>query len=326
MAQDLQFRMRAQQPDKVTAITANSLAKRFGTFTAVKDISFSVERGEIYGLLGANGAGKTTIIKMLCGLQKPTKGQVRVLGADPHLTRKSTQARMGYMNQKFSLYAGLTVEENIGFYACTYGIPLQVRNERIEQAIDQLDLVSVRKQSVGCLPRGMKQRVAFAAATIHDPEILFLDEPTAGTDPITHQRMWLLTKAIAARGTAVLVTTHYLDEAEFCDRLACMVAGNMVAQGSPLEIRERCTKQVIFVHTNDCKAALQALSKQYAPWKLSVMQNHVRILSDNAGADVPLIQQLLKQGSVEFDTPQIDKCTLEEAFVSYMADYGRSDS
>jgi ABC-2 type transport system ATP-binding protein len=292
----------------------------------VKGISFSIERGEIYGLLGANGAGKTTVIKMLCGLQKPSEGSVSVLGSDPFRARQSTHARIGYMNQKFSLYDGLTVEENIGFYAWTYGIPLEHRKARVAEALDQLDLPSVRKEPVGQLPRGLKQRVAFAASTIHNPDILFLDEPTAGTDPLTRRRMWSLTNAIAASGATVLVTTHFLDEAEFCNRIACMVAGNIVAQGSPSEIKRSCQRQVLSVHTDSYEAAVRALSKQFAPWRLSVAQNQVRILSDNAEADFSSVEQLLKQASIVFDHPQKDECTLEDAFISYVADYGGDES
>lgn len=305
------------------AIEARDVVKRFGAFTAVNGISFAVAKGEIFGLLGANGAGKSTAIQMLCGLQKPTLGTVRLLEKNPRGgSAKLVRGRMGYMNQRFSLYDGLTVEENIDFYACSYGIPASTRKSAVDEGIQRLDLGEIRRVLVGNLPRGWKQRVAFAAATLHEPEILFLDEPTAGTDSHTRHLLWSLINGAAARGTAVLVTTHYLDEAEFCDRLSLMVAGRFVAQGAPEEVRRACRQRAIRVDTPSPQEASQLLAQHFAAWRLGLHPEVVRVLSDSPGSDLGTVRQILQNSQIVVGQSSIELCSLEEAFIAAIAERG----
>jgi ABC-2 type transport system ATP-binding protein len=310
-----------QQPQ--ISIEAKDVLKRFGAFTAVNGISFAVARGEIFGLLGANGAGKSTAIQMLCGLQRPTEGSVRLLGKDPRgASAKLVHGRMGYMNQRFSLYDGLTVEENIDFYACSYGIPASERKTRVDDGIARLDLGEIRREMVGNLPRGWKQRVAFAAATLHEPEILFLDEPTAGTDSHTRHLLWSLINGAAARGTAVHVTTHYLDEAEFCDRLALMVAGKFVRQGPPAQVRESCIQRAVRIDTPSPQEAGQILTQHYPSWRIGLHPDVVRVLSDDPRADLTRVQQILQSSQIVVEQANIELCSLEEAFIAAIAESG----
>jgi ABC-2 type transport system ATP-binding protein len=305
-----------------STIEAKGLIKRFGKFTAVKGVDISIEEGEVFGLLGANGAGKSTIIQMLCGLQKPTEGTVRIFGRDPIRDHRYTHARIGYMNQRISLYDDLTVDENIDFYSGAYGLSPDVRRKRKEEAIEQLELSSLRKKRAVNLPRGIKQKVAFVIATIHEPAVIFLDEPTAGTDPATRRNIWERIKAIAAKGTAILITTHLLDEAEYCNRLALMTAGNIIASGTPEDIRTKCGNHAISVVTQDYKTAIDALYKNFKPWQLNVSENEVRILSQQPENDQKQIEQLLKQKDVRFDRAEAVECTLEEAFVANVTSNG----
>src|SRR4030095_11646559 len=191
----------------------------------------------IFGLLGANGAGKTTTIKMLCGLIQPTSGQVVLAGESGNLRSRAVRQRIGYMSQRFTLYPALTVRENLEFYASIYEIPVNQREEKVEWALETCGLTDLEDALVKRLPRGSKQRVAFGASIMHRPEILFLDEPTAGLDPLARRQLWAAIRDLAGSGTAVLVTTHYLEEAEYCDRLGFMTEGKIVAQGTPHEIK-----------------------------------------------------------------------------------------
>ncbi len=221
------------------AVQVQSLVKRFGAFVAVDHISFEVQRGEIFGLLGPNGAGKTTTFRMLCGLLPPSGGQLRVAGADVRTAPASARARLGYVAQKFSLYAPLTVLENLEFFAGAYGLRGERRRERIDWALRQFDLLESASSVSGQLPGGYKQRLAMAAALLHEPEILFLDEPTSGADALARRAFWRRISALADQGVTVIVTTHFMQEAEYCDHVAIMDGGQVLAQGSPGEIRAR---------------------------------------------------------------------------------------
>jgi ABC-2 type transport system ATP-binding protein len=221
------------------AISVQSLTKRFGSFTAVDNITFDVDQGEIFGFLGANGAGKTTAMRMLCGLSFPTSGQARVAGFDLATESESIKKSIGYMSQRFSLYEDLTIRENIRFYGGIYGLTDgQIKGETQALALS-LQLDDKMNSLVKSLPLGWKQKLSFSVAMLHSPRIVFLDEPTGGVDPITRRDFWSMIYAAADKGTTVFVTTHYMDEAEYCSRVSIMVDGRIDALGSPAELKEQ---------------------------------------------------------------------------------------
>jgi len=219
------------------AVTVRQLVKRFGDFTAVDQIGFDVHRGEIFGLLGPNGAGKTTTFRMLCGLLSPSGGELRVAGTDVRRTPAAARERLGYVAQKFSLYGPLSVTENLEFFASAYGLRGARRRQRIDWAIREFELADQARSTSALLPGGFKQRLAMAAALLHEPEILFLDEPTSGADPHARRVFWRRITALSQQGVTIIVTTHFMQEAEYCDRVAIMDSGRVLAQGSPGEIR-----------------------------------------------------------------------------------------
>ena len=220
------------------AIDAKNLTRRFGSFVAVDHITFDIRAGEVFGLLGANGAGKTTAIKMLVGLLAPSEGAAHVAGFDIRTQRDQIRRSIGYMSQRFSLYGDLTVRENIRLYGGIYGLAPGQIAERTTTMLDTLGLSSNSGDLVARLPLGWKQKLAFSVALLHKPKIVFLDEPTSGVDPITRRQFWELIYAASARGTTVFVTTHYMDEAEYCDRISIMVDGKIAALGTPTELKE----------------------------------------------------------------------------------------
>jgi ABC-2 type transport system ATP-binding protein len=218
-------------------ISVTELTKCFGDFTAVDHISFNVKRGEIFGFLGANGAGKTTAMRMLCGLSFPTSGSGSVAGFDIMTEGEKIKRHIGYMSQKFSLYNDLTVWENIRFFAGIYGLSKSETKERAQRILEQLHFTSERNTLVGALPLGWMQKLSFAVATIHQPEIVFLDEPTGGVDPITRRQFWEMIYEAAHAGTTIFVTTHYMDEAEYCSRVSIMVDGKVCALDTPSQLK-----------------------------------------------------------------------------------------
>jgi ABC-2 type transport system ATP-binding protein len=221
------------------AIEARALTRRFGAFTAVDAISFEVARGEVFGFLGANGAGKTTAIRMLIGVLAPTSGEAFVAGRDVVTEAEEVKRRIGYMSQRFSLYEDLTVRENIALYGGIYGLTDREIADRAGRLLDTLGFTHAAGDLVRSLPLGWRQKLAFSVAMIHQPEIVFLDEPTGGVDPITRRQFWEMIYAAAAGGTTVFVTTHYMDEAEYCDRVSIMVAGRIAALGTPDELKRQ---------------------------------------------------------------------------------------
>ena len=220
-------------------ISVRNLTKRFGDFTAVDSISFDVSKGEIFGFLGANGAGKTTAMRMLCGLSYPSSGTGTIAGLDVRKDGERIKRKIGYMSQRFSLYNDLTVRENMRLYASIYGLSKQETDERSTQLLSRLNFLSERNTLVGSLPLGWKQKLSFAVATIHRPEIVFLDEPTGGVDPITRRQFWELIYEAAADGTTIFVTTHYMDEAEYCSRVSIMVDGKIAALDTPTRLKQQ---------------------------------------------------------------------------------------
>jgi len=236
----------------VTAvIVTEKLTKQFGDLVAVRDLDLRVEKGEIFGVLGPNGAGKSTTIRMLCGILDPTSGKGTVVGYDIAKEPERIKERIGYMTQRFSLYEDLTVYENLEFYAGIYGISRKDRRARLDEVIATAGLQDRRKQLAGTLSGGWKQRVALAAATIHKPPLIFLDEPTAGVDPVTRRQFWDEIHRLAATGTTVLVTTHYMDEAERCHRLAFIFAGRLLDEGRPDEVIERRKLVALEIEVDD---------------------------------------------------------------------------
>ena len=222
--------------EEQSAIIAHDLTRRFGHFTAVDHITFDVKAGEVFGFLGANGAGKTTAIRMLTGLLAPTEGDARVAGLDLRTETEQIRRRIGYMSQRFSLYEDLTVLENIALYGGIYGL---TDGQIADRSGSMLSTLGLEDEMVSKLPLGWKQKLAFSVALLHEPAIVFLDEPTGGVDPITRRQFWEMIYAAAARGTTVFVTTHYMDEAEYCDRISIMVDGRIATMGTPLELKHQ---------------------------------------------------------------------------------------
>lgn len=229
------------------SIEVSELTKVFGSFTAVKGISFDVSKGEIFGFLGANGAGKTTAMKMLIGISKPTSGKAIVAGYDVISEPEHVKKNIGYMSQKFSLYDDLTLRENILFFGGIYGLSRAQIKLKTNLLLKELDMESVANNLVGSLPLGWKQKLSFSVALLHEPKIVFLDEPTGGVDPITRRQFWELIYAKANEGTTIFVTTHYMDEAEYCDRVSIMVDGEIAALGSPKDLKAKFN----VAHMND---------------------------------------------------------------------------
>ncbi|WP_297090830.1 ABC transporter ATP-binding protein [uncultured Draconibacterium sp.] len=220
-------------------ISAKNLTKKFGSFTANNALSFNVKQGEIFGFLGANGAGKTTAIRILCGLSAPSSGEVTVAGFNIYSETEKIKKNIGYMSQKFSLYEDLTISENIKLYAGIYGIKRKQRIEKEAQLLKRLELEAVKNKLIGDLPLGWKQKLAFSVAIFHQPKIVFLDEPTGGVDPVTRRKFWDLIYEAASNGITIFVTTHYMDEAEYCDRVSIMNAGKIVALDTPAGLKKQ---------------------------------------------------------------------------------------
>jgi ABC-2 type transport system ATP-binding protein len=220
-------------------IICKDLTKKFGGFVAVDKITFEVNKGEIFGFLGANGAGKTTAMRMLCGLSFPTSGEATVAGFNVYKQQEKIKKNIGYMSQKFSLYENLSIVENIRFFGGVYGVPDEEIKKRSDELVEKLGLQSESKKMVGALPLGWKQKLAFSVAIFHQPKIVFLDEPTGGVDPVTRRQFWTMIYEAAASGITIFVTTHYMDEAEYCNRITVMVDGRIEALDSPKNLKEK---------------------------------------------------------------------------------------
>ena len=224
---------------ETTVIKVKDLVKKFGSFVANDHLNFEVYQGEIFGFLGANGAGKTTAMRILCGLSSPTSGEITVGGFDVYKQTEQIKRNIGYMSQKFSLYEDLTISENIRFYGGIYGIPVKKRKEKEQVLLHKLHLEKQQNQLIASLPLGWKQKLAFSIAVLHDPKIVFLDEPTGGVDPVTRRQFWDLIYEAAADGKTIFVTTHYMDEAEYCDRVSIMADGKIAALGTPADLKKQ---------------------------------------------------------------------------------------
>ena len=298
------------------AIGADGLTKQFGSFTAVNAVSLQIRYGEIYGLLGANGAGKTTTIKMLCGLLDPTQGEIRLAGERGNLRAEGVRQRVGYMSQKFSLYDDLTVRQNLDFFAGVYGVDEQEREEKVRWVLAFSGLEGKEDQVTGSLPGGWKQRVAFGAATMHEPSVLFLDEPTSGVDPLARRAFWRMINQLADAGTAILVTTHYLEESEQCNRLGFMAAGQLVTEGSPNAIKSRQTGHLLEFVVDQPQQALDVLKTELERWRVSLFGTRLHVITDDDVEDAKrVIAGRLEGHRIHVIAAREARLSLEDVFI-----------
>jgi ABC-2 type transport system ATP-binding protein len=297
------------------AIHARGLTRRFGELVAVDHVDLDVPRAQVYGFLGPNGSGKTTTIRMLCGLLAPSEGDIEVLGLRIPEQAEALRRHIGYMTQKFSLFEDLSVRENLEFLATVQGLPKARTRTRIAELVQRYHFADREKQLAGTLSGGQKQRLALAGAVIHEPELLFLDEPTSAVDPESRRDFWERLFELADAGTTLLVSTHYMDEAERCHRLAILDRGALVADGSPAELAAALRGRTLLVRSGDPRAAQHALAD--APGVLSVAQigNSLRLLADEGGADADAVGARLRAAGVEAAVEGTSP-NLEDVFVS----------
>jgi ABC-2 type transport system ATP-binding protein len=301
-------------------VVAEGLGRRFGTVDAVVGLTLEVERGKIFGFLGPNGAGKTTTIRMLCGLIPPSAGRARVAGWDIERDRERIKRATGYMAQTFSLYPDLTVEENFRFFAGAYGVYGRAASRRMETLFEQIDLAALRRTLAGQLSGGMRQRLALACALVHEPELIFLDEPTAGVDPAQRQRLWEFLYALCEGGTSLFVTTHYLDEAERCHSVGFLVEGRLIAHGMPSVMREQLRERLVGVEAHRMVDAMRALRVMPSVADVTIHGQVLRVCFDHR-VDWRAVEQPLRQAAARAGVPlervyPLD-ATLEDLFLHY---------
>ena len=294
-----------------------NLEKRFGDFQAVNKVSFQVKRGEIFGFLGPNGAGKSTTMRMLCGIIVPTAGKASVIGFDVFTEAEKIKANIGYMSQKFSLYEDLTVEENIDFYSGIYQIPKAEKKVRKDWVIKMSGLEEHRNSLTAILPGGWRQRLALGCALLHKPPVIFLDEPTSGVDPISRRNFWDLIYQLAAEAVTVFVTTHYMDEAEYCDRLAMIYRGELVAIGTPDELKIRyMNADILNLECPDPFKMLQTVKEIPDIKEAALFGRGLHLTVENAQTVIPVIVTALEKRKVEYTRLEKIKPSLEDVFVS----------
>ncbi len=306
-----------KRPKEMIAIGAENVSKYYGDFVAVKGINLGIKYGEIYGLLGANGAGKTTTIKMLCGLLAPSGGQVELAGERESTRSSFVRRRVGYMSQKFSLYDDLTIGENLDFFAGVYGVPREEREEKKRWVMEFSGLKGKQKLLTGALPGGWKQRVAFGSAILHEPSVLFLDEPTSGVDPLARRSFWKMINEIADRGVAILVTTHYLEEAEQCNRLGFMVDGEVVAEGTPTSVKASQSGTLIELVTDRPQEASNFLKKKMERWRVSLFGDRLHVITDkDAESGIAAVTAILKGNGIRVLRASREARSLEDVFIA----------
>jgi ABC-2 type transport system ATP-binding protein len=297
-------------------IHTEHLSRSFGKLVAVHDVSLDVRRGEIFGILGPNGAGKSTTIRMLCGILDPTSGGGTVAGCDIVREAERIKERIGYMTQRFSLYEDLTVLENLSFYAGIYGVPLRTRRARVDAVLESTGLTDRRRQLAGTLSGGWKQRVALACATIHEPQLLFLDEPTAGVDPVSRREFWERIYAISAQGTTAVLTTHYMDEAERCHRLAFIFGGSLLDVGTPDEIVDRRALRVAELEVDKGPEAAELLRAAPDVEEVAHYGHLLRLATRRRVDPVALALDVLGSRGIPVHKSREARATVEDAFVS----------
>jgi ABC-2 type transport system ATP-binding protein len=298
------------------AVEIHDLVKMFGSFVAVDDVSMKVRKGEILGFLGPNGAGKSTTIRMLCGLLTPTSGRASVNGFDVATQPEEIRRTIGYMSQKFSLYDDLTVEENIDFFAGMYGVPRALRAERKDYVLGMANITERRRALTRTLSGGWKQRLALGCAILHDPPVLFLDEPTSGVDPIARGAFWGLIHDLAETGHTIFVSTHYMDEAENCHRLALMYRGKVIALGPPAELKKGLTSHTLLqLDTSDPLETMRALEGVAGVGDVAVFGRGLHVTVDDAAA-ISRVRQTVEAGGIEVRRLEPIEPSMEDVFVA----------
>ncbi len=308
------------------AVAVEKLEKRFGDFTAVAGIDFEVARGEIFGFLGPNGAGKSTTIRMLCGILAPTGGSGTVAGFDIRTEAEKIKSRIGYMSQKFSLYEDLTVEENIDFYSGIYRIPKEKKKERKEWVIGMAGLEDRRRSPTSILSGGWKQRLALGCAVLHEPAIIFLDEPTSGVDPVSRRQFWDLIYEFAGQGRTVFVTTHYMDEAEYCDRLGLIYRGELIALGTPEVLKnELMREEVLEVQLRRPHEAMSAIEQLPGVKEVALFGRGLHIVVESGASVSQEIGERLKREGVAVEGMETITPSMEDVFVSLIESRDRAE-
>jgi ABC-2 type transport system ATP-binding protein len=301
--------------DKGIAVEVHDLHRTFGAFVAVDGISLTVKKGEIFGFLGPNGAGKSTTIRMLCGLLMPTGGNGTVGGFDIIKEPEAIKKIIGYMSQKFSLYDNLTVEQNINFFGGIYNVPEEKREKRKEWVLDMARIRERKDSLTSTLAGGFKQRLALGCAILHEPPIIFLDEPTSGVDPISRRNFWGLIREMADAGTTIFVTTHYMDEADYCDKLALIYRGKIIAEGTPTALRRDYMKQdVLELETDNVVEAMEALSKHHI--EAAIFGSTLHITVEKAEEGMKKLAVLLRESGIEIKRCEKIAPSLEDVFVT----------
>jgi ABC-2 type transport system ATP-binding protein len=301
-------------------IEVSGLRREFGSFVAVRDVSFHVERGEIFGYLGANGAGKSTTIRMLCGLLAPSGGKATVAGHDIAHSPTAVKASIGYMSQRFSLYLDLDAQDNLEFFGGIYGLRGKGLSSAIEEVVARVGLSEHRHSLTSSLPGGIRQRLALACAVLHKPSIVFLDEPTAGVDPLSRRQFWHLIRELAAQGTTIFVTTHYMDEAEYCARIGLMVDGSLVALDTPDALKREFVPGVTFAfHGRDMHKAMHKARELPYVRAADLFGSSLQVRFDTRGTDADAIEAGLRAAGAEPTRREPVEATLEDVFLAVVA-------
>ena len=307
-------------------VVVKNLEKRFGNFIAVNRLNLSVHRGEIFGFLGPNGAGKSTTIRMLCGILQPTSGEGRVAGFDLFRDAERIKSHIGYMSQKFSLYEDLTVEENIDFYSGIYKIPAELKIKKKEWVLEMAGLLEHRNSKTGSLSVGWKQRLSLGCAILHEPPVIFLDEPTSGVDPISRRNFWELIYRLSEQGVTIFVTTHYMEEAEYCDRLALIYRGELIAIGTPEQLKQDLMKQdVLNLKSDHPQDLMETFEKIPGVREVALFGRGLHLVVDDFSQTQPSLHDALNKLGIPSNQLKQIAPSLEDVFVSLIEERDRQD-